>query len=107
MLHHEKDQSTGSFPGEQGGASGWFTARPIVCRRQGSARQLGDKVRQAGNALAVQGSLRRTFEMFDAVAPVCRRKGFLWRECDYAFQMDEFTFKNDMMHCLISPGMAA
>lgn len=65
--------------------------------------QFADKVGEAGNAVAVHRRLRRIFQMFDAIAPICRRKGFLRRACDYAFEMNEFAFEKMVVHCSISP----
>jgi hypothetical protein len=69
--------------------------------------QFTDKAGEAGNAVAVHRRLRRIFQMFDAIAPVCRRKRFLRRACDYTFKMNEFAFEKVVVHCAISPWMAS
>ena len=69
--------------------------------------QFADKAGEAGNTVAIHRRLRRIFQMFDAIAPVGRRKRFLRRACDYAFKMNEFAFEKMVVHCPISPWMAS
>ena len=69
--------------------------------------QFANKAGKACNTMAVHRRLRGIFQMFDAIAPVGRRKRFLRRACHYAFKMNEFAFEKMVVHCSISPWMAS